>query len=258
MSTENKFHKLNLQLYPTGRAFVVSEDSDREKFDEGLMASEVRFYDESMSILDEILPDNDNFTAEMATAWEQRLGLITNSSVSLADRKAAIIRKMNHPGDIPARQSWDYLEQSLQLAGFNVYVYDNMNGTTISDILSPLSGTGQQGDGQQGDFQQGTTAGSLPTFFTCVTVGQQGDGQQGDFQQGGETTCYYNDKIINHIAWEDDLYFPISSWNSVFYIGGPTLGSFAEVPTARREEFRQIVLRIKPVHTVAMNLINYI
>lgn len=250
-TTEEKYHRLDKQLYPTGRAFAIPEGGERDKARKGLLASEIRFYDEQMSILYDILPDNDNFTADMATIWEERLGLITNNAVSLADRKAAIIRKMNHPGDIPARQSWDYLEQSLQLAGFDVYVHDNTNGTSIFQVLQPYSQTGQQGDGQQGDFQQGTPLSAFSSLFQQV---QQGSIQQGETQQG---TFVFSDKIVNHIDWELDQYVDISDWYRVFYIGGQDLGTFANIDANRREEFRQIVLKIKPVNTVAMLLLNY-
>jgi len=206
MSVEKQFKKLNKQLYPTGRAFEIPEGSVREKLDHGLMASEIRMHGTITGILDEILPDNANFTAEMATAWEQRLGLITNSAVSLDDRKAAIIRKMNHPGDIAARQSWDYLEQSLQLAGFDVYVHDNTTQMNVYQFLQPTSETGQQGDGQQGDFQQGSIYSAFPSVFQVV---QQGSVQQGDFQQGAPV---YADKIINHIDWTLDQYHNITDF----------------------------------------------
>ena len=61
-----------------------------------------------------------------AEDWERRLGLITNGAVSLADRKLAIQRKINHPGDIPARQHFLYLQGQLHDAGFTgVWVYEN-------------------------------------------------------------------------------------------------------------------------------------
>jgi hypothetical protein len=117
--------KLTKQLYPTGRAFNLKPGSIFEKLHTGLGQSELRAWQDANAILNSILPDNDNFTTDDATQWEIRLGLITNTSISLADRKAAILRKMNHPGSIKARQNYLYVQDQLQTAGFNVNVFEN-------------------------------------------------------------------------------------------------------------------------------------
>jgi len=228
-------------------------DGTFDKLHSAMAESESDAYSAAESILDSILPDNDNFTVDDAEDWERRLGMITNPLVSLDDRKAAIIRKMNHPGDIPARQSWDFLEQSLQLAGFDVYVHENIPEQTIFGLLQPSSGTIQQGQGQQGQAQQGTVITANPGLFTPF---QQGQAQQGQMNQGG---YIYGNKVVNNIDESLDFYFNIgSNWRSVFWIGGPNLGDFANVDVNRKDEFRQTILRIKPVQSVGVLLINYI
>jgi len=252
-NSTDKIKQLTRLLYPTGRAFNMPKGGAFEKLHAGLAESEGRAYDDASSILFSILPDNSNFTANDAEDWERRLGLISNASVSLADRKAAIIRKMNHPGDIPARQSWDYLQQSLQTAGFNVFVYENIPEQTVVQILSVYSGTGQQGDGQQGDFQQGDIYSAFPNLFFEI---QQGLTQQGNFQQGAFD---YTNKVVNNINAIPDQFFPISpNYRSVFFVGGDPLGTFANVPIERKDEFRQLILKIKPVQSVALLFVNYI
>lgn len=248
----DKLLKLTRQLYPTGRAFRIPKGGELEKMHKAFNESELTAYNDSVSILDSILPDNDNFTALDASQWEERLGMITNSSVSLGDRKSAIKRKMNHPGDIPARQSWDYLQDSLQLAGFNVFVYENIPEQTPQGVLLPSTGAGQQGMGQQGDFQQGSAISYYPSLFVPA---QQGI-QQGSFQQGGYV---YTNKVANHIDEDLDKFFNFgANYKSAFFIGGPTKGSFADVDVNRKDEFRQLILKIKPVPTVAVLFINYV
>ena len=213
--------KLTRQLFPTGRAFDYPEGGDLDKLMSGLIESEKRATDDVNSILYQILPDNDNFTAEDATKWENRLGMINGTGVLLSDRKAAIIRKMNHPGDIKARQSWDYLQNSLQTAGFDVYVYENLSEIPI------LGEVVQSGQVQSGQVQSG----SAPFIF----------------------------KVVNSLDAAIDREFVVSTdYRSTFVIGGPTFGSSSNVTEARETEFRQLILKLKPAQTVAFLYVDYI
>lgn len=225
-----------------------------DKLHEGLKVSEVAAYDYGQAILFSILPDNDNFTEDDATLWEQRLGLISNSSVSLSDRKAAIARKMNHPGDILARASAGYLQQQIQLAGFtDVYVYDNTDGLTIEQFLSYSSSIVQSGQRQSGQFQSASVYSVYSGCFITVQSGQQ---QSGQFQSGQKNYC---DKIANEIdQYQDQSVLVGGDYRSTFFIGGSTLGSFADIPASRKEEFRQLVLKLKRVNKIALLLINYV
>jgi len=210
--------QITKQLYPTGRAFSIPINGAWEKLHAGLGASEVRAYNDAVAILNSILPDNDNFTTDDATDWERRLGLITNSAVSLSDRKLAIERKMNHPGTIKARQNYLYVQGQLQAAGFNVYVYE-------------------------------TGSGASPVPF------QLGQRQLGQFQLGGK----FIPMIVNYIDEDMDSTFNVgANTRSVFYIGGNPNGTYANVNVDRKDEFRQLVLKLKPTQTVAFILINFV
>lgn len=249
---KDKIRQLTRQLYPTGRAWQQPNGGTFDKLHAAMAESESKAYSDAESILDSILPDNNNFTVDDAEDWERRLGMITNSLVPLADRKAAIIRKMNHPGDIPARQSWDFLEQSLQLAGFDVYVHENIPEQTIFQVLQPAN-IANQGQQNQGTFNQGTVITANPGLFTQANQNTFNQGQQ---NQGG---FIYTNKVANRISEPLDAFFDIgSNWRSVFYIGGPNLGDFANVDAARKDEFRQTILRIKPVQSIGVLLIDYV
>jgi hypothetical protein len=231
----SSFIKLTKQLYPSGRAFKMADNSYFRKLHEGLSKSEKTAYESAFSILDSAIPDNDNFTADDATAWERRLGLITNTAVSLANRKAAIIRKMNHPGNIPARSNYRFLEGQLQAAGFDVYVHENrfpdgMGGYTTQNPIDLSGGVG-------------------------AVSPQYGDFQYGDQQYG----AYYGNIIVNYIEEDVDSLFNIGeNLRSTFFIGGAVLGDFANVDLSRKKEFRQLILKIKPVQNVGFLFINYI
>jgi len=234
MALQDTILKLTKQLFPTGRAFKISDDSFKQKLFNGLSKSEARAHADAMSILDSTLPDNNNFSADDATDWEKRLGLISNGLVPLADRKAAIIRKINHPGSIPARQNYRYLEGQLQAAGFDVYVYEN---------IFP--------DGM-GGFETRTPAdvSGVPSGFVM-----HGDIQHGDAQHG----IVFNKIIANNIREDIDADFNIgNNLRSTFFIGGSPIGTYADVDVQRKDEFRQLILRVKPVQTVGFLFINYV
>lgn len=230
--------KLTKSFYPKGRAFRLSKNSTIEKVHKALAISENIAYTSTLSILNSILPDNGNFTVEDATDWERRLGLITNQSTALSDRKLAILRKMNHPGTIKARQHYLYVQGQLQDAGFDVYVYENrflelgVYVTKTPDEIIGAALSNQAVHGFDGTFLE-----------------------HGQVQHGGS----FDEKIANSIDKEIDAVFDIgSNYRSTFFIGGPTLGSFANISSSREIEFRQLVLKLKPVQSIAYIFTNFI
>lgn len=247
-----KLIDLTRQLYPTGRAFKMPKDGDLEKLH--VASNEVlgQAYTDSLSVLNSILPDNDNFTEEDAADWERRLGLITNISVSLADRKLAIKRKMNHPGTIPARQHYLYLQGQLQAAGFDVYVHENLEGLDPIMVL-PHVGFGDHGEFNHGEVDHGDALSVYSNLYQYISHGEanHGEANHGDY--------YFKNKIVNNLSALDDLLFNIGqNYKSSFFIGGEIKGAFANVDTDRETEFRQLILKIKPVQTVGFLFINYI
>lgn len=255
----DKLMALVAQLYPTGRAFKMVVDGYKEAMHRAIATQKAVLIADIQSTFDSALPDNANFTTADATAWERRLGLITNTDVTLPDRKAAIQRKMNYPGKQPARSHWQFIQSQLQLAGFGVYIHENrfsdgMGGYVTKTPLELLADTGNQhGLYQMGDEQHEDIY--PPALFELI-YNQHGDIQLGDVQHG--QYYVYKPKIANHVTAADDLTFQIGTLRSTFFIGGVTAGSFASVPASREREFRELVLKFKPLNTVALLFINYV
>lgn len=226
---------LSKQLYPTGRAFKMPKNGWLETLTYALSLSENRAYNDAVSVLSAVLPDNDDFTEDDAYDWERRLGMITGIGVNLEDRKKAIKRKINHPGDIAARQHYLYIEGQLQAAGFDVYVYENRfpygGGTYYTRSIFDIVGT------------------------SGINDFQHGDDQHGDFQHGGT----YANIIVNHIDETlDSSFFVTANLRNTFFIGANPLGSFANISASRKDEFRQLILKLKPAQMVGYLLINYV
>jgi len=225
--------KLTRQLLPTGRAFGNKLNGINQKLFEATDENVALLNSDAYSVLDSILPDNAGFSADDATRWEQRLGMITNTAVSLADRKLAIIRKMNHPGTILARQSVDYLQDRLQAAGFDVYVYE-YNGLTPAEPFGILAA---------GVAEHATVV----EHQTGLPHGDSGNGS------------VYKNTVANHISESLDQYFYVgTNFTRTFMISGNPLSSVANVDVNRKDEFRQLILKLKPAKSVAFLNINYI
>lgn len=245
MATKAKIDKLTKQLYPTGRAFKIPPGGNWEKFHSALNEIESNAFDDALATLDSILPDNDNFTEDDAEAWEIRLGLITDSNVSLADRKLAIKRKMNHPGTIPARQNWEYLQQQIQAAGFtDVYVHENKfsDGMGGFETRTPYELLGESATEIVGLWEHGSFA-------------EHGEIEHGNFESGS----VYNDCVANYINYLDDLFFDTGdNLRNTFIVSSAYPEFFADVDANRREELRQLILKVKPVQTVGFLFLNYV
>jgi hypothetical protein len=69
----------------------------------------------------------------------------------------------------------------------------------------------------------------------------------------------YNNKVMNYLEPSLDLTQSQGiNFRASFFIGGDPVGTFANVDATRETEFRQLILKLKPVHTVAFLYINYV
>lgn len=235
MSLSDKLLSLARQLYPTGRAYRMPADGYLEGLHKALGLTEATAYTDFTGLLNDILPDNDGFGIDDATDWERRLGMITNPALSLDDRKQAIYRKMNFPGGQPARQNINFLQFQFQLAGFNVFFYENIFPDGIGGYIAkqPLDVSGGVG----GD------------------IFEHGMYEHGTHEHG----IYWSNIIANKIDQVEDNNFVLpNDLSATFFVGGPTLGSFANVDINRKDEFRQLLLTLKPASTVGFLFINYV
>lgn len=231
MEFKDTLLKISRSLYPKGRAFKFPFGGVLESLHKGLALSEERLFSDSINILDTILPDNVAFAEVDAVKWERRLGLITEPLTSLADRKLALLRKINHPGTIVARQHFLYLQGQLQGAGFNVFVHENR---------FPFGG----------GFITKTPAQILGTIGAAVhsPIVQHGQINQGEI---------FSEKVVNSIDPAIDAVFEEGdNFRSTFFIGAEILGDFASIPASRVTEFRQLILKTKPVQTIAFLFID--
>ena len=222
--------KVKKQLLPTGRAFYVPKDSNFEKLLNGMAVEELNAINGSVNLLNSIIPDNDNFTEEDCAKWENTLSVYASALDSIENRKAAIYRKMQFPSNTKGRQHKNYLEGQLRAANFNVRIYE------YSDIKNNFSATVHSPD----------------VDHSYATV------------HGGWEIPLYTGFIANFLDETLETIVPptIENLKNIFWIAGESFSEYVNIPPYRIEEFRNIVLTIKPLHTVAYlrvtNLDNWI
>lgn len=233
VSTTSSFYltklvSLTRQLYPTGRAWRMKKAGVFYNLHEALAFSEANAYQKAIDQLNVILPDNDNFSVDDAARWEQSLGMYVNPLISLSDRKEAIIRKINHPGNIYGRQSKDYIQGELQKAGFDVYVHENKVGVnpayTQYDPVTPKYGNIIYGQ---------STYGNVGLAYTLIAN-------------------YIDETKDTPYTWGSE------GLKQSFFIGGSVFGTSANIDILRKNEFRELILKLKPAQTFGFLLINYI
>lgn len=233
--TLDLINSLSSNLYPTGRVWSLSENSDFKKYHDAINLSFSRFLDFALNVINNTLPDNEFFDLEDAGLWEYRLGLITNENLPLSLRRNNLLNKLSYPNKIKARQGFRYIQNQLNLYGFDVKIYENIffneDGSKYYKLPSEVLG----------EIQVQTQHG-LPTQHGTST--QHG---AGSFEIIANSAY---DEVFN-IGGEDNLW-------STFFIAGNSINEIATIPNSRKTEFRELVLKLKPAHLVGFLYINFI
>ncbi len=194
------------------------------------------------------------FSAENMAEWEYILGL--SGTGTTQERQDAILSKMGNESQVIYDElgslSKQYIEKVLRDNGFDVYVHSNGSGSNV------LQKTTTMGDGSNFGGPYGTPIGGIaydPPFsrFSDVSLGIPNN-----------PTLYSGELCINFIDASKDAGYSARftndsrRWRYLFYIGGATLGDYANIPLVRKEEFRKLVLQLKAMGDWAMLLVNYI
>lgn len=213
----DKIKKLNDELYPTGRAWWKKNTSVFYRIHEALSISESRVQSEIVNTQLSIIADNYSVSDISVDRWEEVYGL--NSNGTKPDRIKMIRQRMSYPGNVLARQSGSYIEQQLQIAGFDVYVH-------YKGAYNPASSV-------YGGFVYGDTPYGKPADIYTICA--------------------------NNVQEDRDVDFNITlSLKACFYICGSNFGDTVSIPQNRKNDFRELILTLKPAHTIAVLFVNYI
>lgn len=273
------FLRLFQHLLPNARAWrLTAINKQLREFFQGLANS---LGDPTKTFYDEIWSDIDPQQTRELDLWEKQFGLTTSSALTEQQRRDRLDATWKAKGG----QSPRYIQDTLQAAGFDVYIHEWWvpvsepvvgvlgSATARNPLLYLNDNTGVveylSADGAP-DMQDGDLAVAMDGATTSpdgyVLVNKIfildpdfiGDGdldmQDGDFDaiDGGlgSGDIIYNLKkyVIQPVP---------STYAYYLYIGGVTFPDHATVPGSRRNEFETLCLKICPTQQWLGMLINY-
>lgn len=266
---------LNLfkHLLPRAKAWSLTEDKPLRQFFDGLgvIGSELKIY------FDNIYSDLFPATTRQLETWEKNFALPSNTSLSDQERRERLDAAWKATGG----QSPGYIQETLQNAGFNVYVHEwfepvpgRDGGGSVNNDVTPVvrdpvlylgddsflmsdgAAVSQDGDSEAQDGNTATPNGYL--LVNKIPASQSsllGDGSE-LMQDGGSRAQEFSQTLaISERVYSvptDPNHFPF-----VLYIGGETFPDVAIVPQSRREEFENLCLKICPLEQWLGILVSY-
>lgn len=263
-------------LLPNARAWRLTVDKRLRQFFDGLSG----IGESTKTFLDGIYNDIDPQKTRELNNWELQFSL-PRSGLAEQQRRDRLEATWKALGGQDPR----YIQDTLQAAGFDVYVHEwwepipgRPNGGSINGDVTPVARNpfdyldpGTSGinflmvdgavDAQDGDpvAQDGSTA--VPPGYALVNKiiesvnGIIGDGSS--LMQDGNS--YAQDGSIIQV-YRKNLY-PIpadpTKYPFFLYIGGATFPNQANLPVSRREEFEDLCLKICPTEQWLGILVTY-
>lgn len=270
------FFRVFQHLLPRARAWQLTIEKTLRSFFQGLAPTG----SDARTFIDEVWLDIFPQTTREIDKWENQFALM-NSGLTEQERRDRLDATWKALGG----QDPTYIQDTLQAAGFNVFVHEwwepsvehpaggSVNGDVTPVVRNPLTylddGTTPGAflmfdggvDAQDGDpvSQDGGTA--TPQGYplvnkilvsTVVTIGDGAAGMQDGApiaQDGGLTTVYSFEQFV--------IPNDPTKWPFFLYIGGETFPDNASVPQSRRDEFEDLCLKICPLEQWLGILVTY-
>lgn len=262
-------------LLPTGRAWRLTTDKKLRAFFDGLSGAP----EDAKAYVDDVYDDVGPDTTRELDAWEEQFGL-PDSQLSEAARRARLDAAWKAQGG----QSPRYIQDTLQAAGFNVFVHEwwqpipgRPNGGSVDGDVVPVArdpfqylwdgvaprqfvGCGHDLAYCGGDLAFANSNNSPPGYPLVNKVLESvssviGCGHVEAYAGGGFAACgaevsAYRQK--QYVIPADPTKYPY-----FLYIGGQNFPDMATVPLSRRDEFEDLCLKICPLEQWLGILVNY-
>lgn len=213
------------------------EASHGKRLTNAFLKSYERLYEDIFSLNNQILANNDGFDEIDASNWERVFGLV-GKDLDLDTRKNNILRKQSYPQGVAERGNYLLVQEQLQAAGFDVYITENRfaDGSGGWDVINPANNQ------ESYTICVNRIEEELDkNYFSVQDQSEMGDGQMGVIEMLGASLVPTSDQL-----------------RATFFIGGSTFPNSANVPLLRKDEFRHLILKLKPAQTLAYLYINYI
>lgn len=241
-------------------------DKQLRKLFEGLTG----LIDDTKLFIDQVWQDLQPSTTRELDLWEKQFGL-PNTLTDEQERRDRLSATWQALGG----QSPTYIQDTLQAAGFDVYVHEfwELPRTTPPTVRSPLlvlnDGTGftkyVMGDGtleaNDGAVTANDGASLNPTGYALVNktfelfTGSIGDGSV----QMNDGSAEANDGAVKREYRQKQFIVPADTtkWPYFLYIGGQTFPDHATISASRRNEFETLCLKLCPAQQWLGILVDY-
>lgn len=235
---------LNLirRLLPRSRAFRLAIGSTIERLFRGWATLPESIKDEADLLADDIRPDRTRFLPEL----EHQFGL--SGTGTEAERRRALAAAWKATGG----QSPRYLQDVLQEAGFDVYVHEWWEPPDVAP-RTPRDPRDYVGPVLEGRVQ--AKADSDPTQV-CARADNTPGQPQANAWLAGDPLYFAN--LLGNPTKPPPVPDDPATWPYFVYVGGRFFPNHAQVPAARREEFRELLLRLFPADLWIVTLVDYV
>lgn len=257
-------------LLPEGSAWTPAESLDMDKLLEAAGSNEEKIRSFLAELADIRNPDLTSVLGDL----ELEYGIKTNNNLSEADRRAilaSIVYARRSNGSL------DFLQNQLQRAGFDLYVYHNAPAVDPANLLygtsqiycgDALAQCGET-DAQCAEFDgELIVNGDIFDTYVDYTVqcgevdAQCGEASATAGEFSGVIRERYIYEIPSGVGTEVERW-----WNMIFFVGGEVErgGSgeilsidFVGIPIQQRKTLKQLILKYKPLHSWAALAVNWV
>ena len=205
-------------------------------------------------------------STEQLDELEIDFGITPDQTLTEAVRRARLDARINAEQTAGTR---DRMEREIQAAGFDLFVHANnpaVNPLQFTSSFQMVAGGVDAFAGEPGAVAGVFTAEILVNGAFVRTVAVWNTVAGGDEAFAGEPTAIAEQVGTINLPFEYAVPTDPADWPLVFFVGGPATrdGSgaliaidIALVPVLRRAELERTVLRLKPLHSWAMMMVEY-
>lgn len=262
-------------LLPRARAWRVTPEKQLRQFFEGLTGLPT----DARQFSDDIYGDLDPQTTRQLADWEDQFGLADTGLSEQARRDRLEARWKAQGGQDPR-----YIQDTLQAAGFDVYVHEwwesivgRPAGGSVDGDVTPvarnpfdflwdgISNRGYIGCGHEeaycgGDLMFSASRGTPPGYPLVNKVEAFGYDLLGvghELMESGGDDAASGVLILDSSAVQYPIPADPTKYPFFLYIGGQTFPELVTLPTSRKNEFEELCLRICPTEQWLGILANY-
>ncbi len=258
------------RLLPDGAAWVPAPEDDYDLLLDGIAENT----EVNKSFLDDLRYLRDPARTTILSDLEKEFAVIPVPASTVAERRARLAAVMFVKNKLP---TYEFLEEKLIAAGFDVLVHAN------DPAVDPAIFLDQAFQMTAGDLLPGGNAAECgePEAY-CGQIGGEllVNGEQ--FEQSPNYTILCDEALaqcdeadalcgqfdsISLVEIEYEIPADPGYWPLIFFVGGPATRNMAgelteieiaEVPIERRQEFRRLILKYKPMFSWAGLIVVYV